>query len=1216
MKKNILFFISLILMILCSLNVSADNAPNVSLINPTNNQIFLLTNNITFNCSTSDDSAIANVSLWHNINGIFALNQTRIYGEEIQPQYESNNVLLFHFNNNSIGENSTYIYDWSKNGNNGTAIGVNFNSTGGKFGGAFEFYKPFNNSYSQDESIVIPDSNGLDLTTQGTIELWIKVRDISSSYSSILSKGDSYDELNSYALWLYPSSNKILAYFGDGINSQNIAMRGTLNVEEWYYLAVTWDSSNVKIYLNGLLNNSEPQTVIPFNSANVLRIGKNTLQQNSFNGTIDEFAIYNRTLTPQEIILHASQPNNISQIFTINNIPDGEYIYNFKVYDNASQSNISETNYTFSVDVNVPIFNNVTISPNSVDEIDPGITINVTANISELFIDSVILQYKQSSIGSWTNITMSNTSTGIYNASFSTGLGGDWDYRVWANDTNGYSSMSNTFNLSAEYDYTWTRNPTDFNAVSGFLDITKSIGVLIINNTGEFPLRFDLSSNWENTFYNLTEPFDLNAKNVTYINVSTTFQSSSREDNIVLTISSTSTNANPSVLYTNATLVSYAGGAYLSNTLINYLTKVNQSHSINLYGSVKNIGNETALNATLSWIMPNSYWTNISGNMTNNLGNLTIDSTNYNNITINVSSSVAPGAYTLYLNSTCNNSNVACSDSESFTIYVYCYSGDGVCGEGCSYESSSANYDSECSAPSIVTSSGGGGGGGIVSSEKIAYSKIIEIVRGEQDGFNIEVRNRYSNSSLENLTLSITGFLSQYVSIIPERIDKLKYNETKNFTVTIKAPSYKGYEEHTLQAVINGYLVGQTIKKSYTETQNILLIIQEINQQKSNLSLTEAEKSIQEMEKQGFNVVELKKLLNQAKENLANKKNKEAYDLSERIIKSKETAFKINELINMIQSILKRPRMINLITGNSVKETVVYTGTTNSTIIGEIIFSKQYGSIEEILNMAIAAFKRGDYDVAKERIDSIQTLLLLEKKGNFKLFLYLNWYWIIFWIILFSFTGILGYKQYQRLSITNRIEDINKEEENIGELTREIQKDYFSGKLSIQDYNRIKEQHSNKLNQIRKTRLMLRNRRINLLKPQQIVQDLNIEKMQIESEIKKIQEAYFKYGKISKEDYELQFNSLNERLAEIEEERITLQILEENKREEKIESSRPIKLNKMIKKLKNVKNRKDKRGAVLVDNGMINKLKEELKGKDCSKKWIKINLKEGKGNEK
>jgi hypothetical protein len=60
---------------------------------------------------------------------------------------------------------------------------------------------------------------------------------------------------------------------------------------------------------------------------------------------------------------------------------------------------------------------------------------------------------------------------------------------------------------------------------------------------------------------------------------------------------------------------------------------------------------------------------------------------------------------------------------------------------------------------------------------------------------------------------------------------------------------------------------------------------------------------------------------------------------------------------------------------------------------------------------------------------------------------------------------------------------------------------------------------------------------------------LEVEKLDVETEIKKLQKEYYKDHKISQNEYDLGFKILHERLAEIENEHTTLEVIKnKNKR--------------------------------------------------------------------
>ena len=146
-----------------------------------------------------------------------------------------------------------------------------------------------------------------------------------------------------------------------------------------------------------------------------------------------------------------------------------------------------------------------------------------------------------------------------------------------------------------------------------------------------------------------------------------------------------------------------------------------------------------------------------------------------------------------------------------------------------------------------------------------------------------------------------------------------------------------------------------------------------------------------------------------------------------------------------------------------------------------------------------------------------------------------------------------------------------------------------------------------------------------MLKSQKILQDLGIERWQVESEIKKLQEQFYKDKKISEDEYKVEFKILNERLSEIEGERITLELLKEKKsreikskdvKEEVAESAAKSRreINKpagiriifleiagFLKSLFHHIKKKDKKEIVLIDKKVIDILKKEASKRNRKK---------------
>jgi len=151
------------------------------------------------------------------------------------------------------------------------------------------------------DRVQFSDSNSLDLTTNLTISCWIKPLSFGTSNAGrLLNKqggGFGYD-------FLYDGTNKTLrAFFNNTLYPSSQA--ATITLGQWQHVAMTFDSTagsnQIKFYVNGLAAGTATRpTAITANTA-VLAIGNNESSNRSFDGKMDEFKIYNSTLTSGEI---------------------------------------------------------------------------------------------------------------------------------------------------------------------------------------------------------------------------------------------------------------------------------------------------------------------------------------------------------------------------------------------------------------------------------------------------------------------------------------------------------------------------------------------------------------------------------------------------------------------------------------------------------------------------------------------------------------------------------------------------------------------------------------------------------------------------------------------------------------------------------------------------------------------------------------------------
>jgi hypothetical protein len=77
---------------------------------------------------------------------------------------------------------------------------------------------------------------------------------------------------------------------------------GALPLNVWTHLAATYDGSEVRLYINGILAASRAVDGDIVNTDDPLRIGGNNVWGEFFSGLIDEVRVYNRPLTREEIV--------------------------------------------------------------------------------------------------------------------------------------------------------------------------------------------------------------------------------------------------------------------------------------------------------------------------------------------------------------------------------------------------------------------------------------------------------------------------------------------------------------------------------------------------------------------------------------------------------------------------------------------------------------------------------------------------------------------------------------------------------------------------------------------------------------------------------------------------------------------------------------------------------------------------------------------------
>jgi concanavalin A-like lectin/glucanase superfamily protein/galactose oxidase-like protein/Big-like domain-containing protein len=183
----------------------------------------------------------------------------------------------------------TDTVDSSGGARTGTLNGPTRSLTG-KFGSALSFD-------GINDWVTIPDANALDLTNAMTLEAWVRPSAI-SSWRTVLMKEQSGGL--AYGLYANSNTNRPSAHI---TTSSEQDTRGTaqLALNTWTHLAVTYDGTTLRLFVNGVQASSKAIGGSIVTTTGVLRIGGNGVWPEWFAGLIDEVRLYNRVLTAAEV---------------------------------------------------------------------------------------------------------------------------------------------------------------------------------------------------------------------------------------------------------------------------------------------------------------------------------------------------------------------------------------------------------------------------------------------------------------------------------------------------------------------------------------------------------------------------------------------------------------------------------------------------------------------------------------------------------------------------------------------------------------------------------------------------------------------------------------------------------------------------------------------------------------------------------------------------
>jgi O-glycosyl hydrolase len=221
-------------------------------------------------------------------------------------QTDSGPVTIAVQNDTALGLVAAYGFDEGSGASAGDTSGNSLTgsianaswTSAGKFGNALEF-----NGLSS--WVTIDAASALDLTTELTLEAWVRPTAL-SGWRTVILKEAATEEV--YGLYASQDGPSPLGAVRIGGFYSTATSGATVPLDSWSHLASTYDGQFLRLYVNGTEVASVPAAGTVEVSSGALRIGGNAIWGEFFAGLIDEVRIYNRALTAAEVQADMNAP--------------------------------------------------------------------------------------------------------------------------------------------------------------------------------------------------------------------------------------------------------------------------------------------------------------------------------------------------------------------------------------------------------------------------------------------------------------------------------------------------------------------------------------------------------------------------------------------------------------------------------------------------------------------------------------------------------------------------------------------------------------------------------------------------------------------------------------------------------------------------------------------------------------------------------------------
>jgi hypothetical protein len=260
------------------------------------------------------DNTTGQLVAWVNITSLLSTRNTSFYmyygnsscssQENITGVWDTNYSMVQHLN-----ESSGTLFDSTNNDNDGTNNGAEYTATA-KIAGGYDFVD------QQKDQIVVADDPTLNITESITISAWVKTGALAQQ-PRIVTKGKT--TTNAYILYAGLNSNDkpYFSIWDEGVKqSANSDIVITDNI--WHYVVGTYNGTQIKIYIDGELNNTaEYIGDIDIVSQDLFIPSDEQAGANYFEGLIDEVRISNTARSTAWINTSYNTMNNTDTFISV-----------------------------------------------------------------------------------------------------------------------------------------------------------------------------------------------------------------------------------------------------------------------------------------------------------------------------------------------------------------------------------------------------------------------------------------------------------------------------------------------------------------------------------------------------------------------------------------------------------------------------------------------------------------------------------------------------------------------------------------------------------------------------------------------------------------------------------------------------------------------------------------------------------------------------------